>query len=704
MLKLVCLSEEYRLQLTEMMDEWTAVEDEIIPSSIRKIDYHDFDRYLAHLQVQNAHDGHIPASTYFCLDTDSNHFVGAVNIRHYLNDSLMRTAGHIGNGVRPSMRGKGIGTKMLHLALEKCRELHISRVLMVCKTGNSASAAIIRKNGGVFENQYADTNGSVERYWIALDGSPNAQTVSFTNFYDSMQDDPIPAFARAMTYLREHPGAYFMIPAETYPISTPLAREAMESVLSGKWGGNPQRIMFNPHYRYDSALSFTGQSGVTVLADHAVLMINGFMEPITIADCTDITLRGLTIDHLRKPYSFGKIESLGEPDADGKQDCLIRLDDASPIQENSPICLRHAFFHQDTGASCYLSYDQPVYRDPYHIFTRVEAGKLTCNDHFYTIHTYHSRPAILIERAKNIRIEKVTIHSQPGMGIVGNRSENVIMEELAIVPSQGLFWSTNTDATHFTSMKGLLRFHHCTFSHHGDDATNVHGYYQAIVGKVDSHTYLLQEKTPDGTHAQSLDYPDIGDTLELSSIDSLALLDTLTVVDCVPMPDEWMCRVTLDHPLPEDVTGMVLSDVTRLPRVEFVENTVSHHFARSVLLKNRDSLVEGNTFHRSRGPAVVAASEAGWYEGVCPANLTVRNNRILDCGCREALGVVVNTSCAHPTGQPIHNILIENNCIEGSGAHAIYVSNAANVTVRNNRCIVNGEPVILKDCVQYSVD
>ena len=47
MLQLVRLSPEYRAQLNEMMDEWTAAGEKIIPWSICKHDYHDFDAYLA---------------------------------------------------------------------------------------------------------------------------------------------------------------------------------------------------------------------------------------------------------------------------------------------------------------------------------------------------------------------------------------------------------------------------------------------------------------------------------------------------------------------------------------------------------------------------------------------------------------------------------------------------------------------------------
>ena len=102
-LKLVKLTAEYRPQLFEMMDEWTSADETIIPWVIRRYDYHDFEFYLDNLEIKpDNSQGLVPDSTFFCLDTERNIFVGAVNIRHYLNEGLLLNGGHIGDGVRPS--------------------------------------------------------------------------------------------------------------------------------------------------------------------------------------------------------------------------------------------------------------------------------------------------------------------------------------------------------------------------------------------------------------------------------------------------------------------------------------------------------------------------------------------------------------------------------------------------------------------------
>lgn len=168
-LQLVKAGPQYQKEITEMLDEWTAAGEKIVPYAIRRVDYHHFDAYLASMDSGEKGPLGVPDSTFFCLDTDRKKMVGAVNIRHRLNEPLLLNGGHIGDGVRPSERRKGIGTKMVALALEECRRMGILDVLMVCDRENIASARTILKNGGVLENEVMVDGTPEQRYWIHLD-------------------------------------------------------------------------------------------------------------------------------------------------------------------------------------------------------------------------------------------------------------------------------------------------------------------------------------------------------------------------------------------------------------------------------------------------------------------------------------------------------------------------------------------------------
>ena len=172
-LKLIKLTKEYEKQLGEMIDEWK-LDQEInhtnhSPWAIFKNDYHDFDYYLENLELKEPRDGLVPDSTFFLLDDERNILLGAVNIRHYLNDFLLLHGGHIGDGVRPSERRKGYATEMIRLALLECKKLGIDKVLIICDKDNIGSMKSIVKNGGVLENEIVGKDGRIEqRYWITL--------------------------------------------------------------------------------------------------------------------------------------------------------------------------------------------------------------------------------------------------------------------------------------------------------------------------------------------------------------------------------------------------------------------------------------------------------------------------------------------------------------------------------------------------------
>lgn len=291
------------------------------------------------------------------------------------------------------------------------------------------------------------------------------QTVSFTGFLEGIDpaagDNTKPAFDRAMAYCRAHPYTTLVIPAGIYRISTPLALETMEKVMRGDYGANPQPILFNPRFRYDRGIVLEGQTGTVLLAEGVTLLVDGYMEPVSVIGCSGVTVHGLTIDHKRKPYSKGRITAV-RPLPDGRFEADVTLSTDTPVSEGTPLRLRHAFRSEADGR--YFAMEHTVeYIDPLHlrlVIPRADSpltGESAEGMTYCTVHCFHSRPAILIEEAVDTRLENVTIHAHHGMGVVGNRSHDITLSGLAVVPSAGEPFSTNTDATHFTSLTGLLR-------------------------------------------------------------------------------------------------------------------------------------------------------------------------------------------------------------------------------------------------------
>ncbi|WP_327292913.1 GNAT family N-acetyltransferase [Streptomyces sp. NBC_01198] len=111
-------------------------------------------------------EGRVHATHWWIVEGDR--YLGAIDLRHYLNAYLLDLGGHIGYSVRPSARGRGLATWALAAVLPEARALGLDRVLLTCDDGNTGSARTIERNGGVLEDVRTTDAGLKRRYWIGL--------------------------------------------------------------------------------------------------------------------------------------------------------------------------------------------------------------------------------------------------------------------------------------------------------------------------------------------------------------------------------------------------------------------------------------------------------------------------------------------------------------------------------------------------------
>jgi len=160
------------------MDEFVAMAAEYLHEGDDRYksainDYESFLKQLADM----AHGRDIPPgeviTNTFWLVGDKNTLLGCSRLRYELTKEVEHH-GHIGYDIRPTQRGKGYGTRLLGLTLEKAKEKGMDGVLVTCRTGNTGSSRIIEKNGGVLQNRTINTHTGmpVNIYWIDLKSAP----------------------------------------------------------------------------------------------------------------------------------------------------------------------------------------------------------------------------------------------------------------------------------------------------------------------------------------------------------------------------------------------------------------------------------------------------------------------------------------------------------------------------------------------------
>ena len=99
--------------------------------------------------------------TYWWI-TEGDDVLGGIALRH-ASHPLIPRAGHIGYGIRPSARRRGLATWAVCRVLEEAHLLGLNQVRAVCASTNTASIRTLEHLGGVLDKS---SGGSVRSYWI----------------------------------------------------------------------------------------------------------------------------------------------------------------------------------------------------------------------------------------------------------------------------------------------------------------------------------------------------------------------------------------------------------------------------------------------------------------------------------------------------------------------------------------------------------
>ena len=168
MLELRPLRNKDEVALRHYVEAWYHNNEPIVPNNTDLANYTSFKHMVEELNNKGVHKDWVPTTTLFCFKNDE--IVGAVDIRHQLNQRLTNIGGHVGSGVVKSQRGQGIALYMLKEAKKILKELNVDKVLMTCNHKNYASQAVIKHCAGYEIAPYIKKNGQlVSRFEIPND-------------------------------------------------------------------------------------------------------------------------------------------------------------------------------------------------------------------------------------------------------------------------------------------------------------------------------------------------------------------------------------------------------------------------------------------------------------------------------------------------------------------------------------------------------
>jgi len=393
-----------------------------------------------------------------------------------------------------------------------------------------------------------------------------------------------------------------------------------------------------------------GFNNLTIDGKGSSFIFHGFVNPFIVENSSNVTFKNFSIDYSR---TFHSEAILLANNSDG-----IDVD----IPENFPFKIVNGILQFTDGKDkernrpqlyypygSLLEFDskkrEPGYlaKDRYLGGTSLAAQSLGGNkvrvfiDKFngtpgniITFGPSHRQcPGFVINDSRDITFNDVVIFHAGGMGFIGQRTKNILIDNCKVTPSEGRIISCTADPTHFVNCTGRIEIRNCLFENQKDDANNTHGNYVQISQMVAPNEVIVQLK-----HQEQLgfDFLKKGVKVEFVTGSSMIQKGEATVARAVRINKEYT-RVIFDKNLPTNIiVGDACCEINIDTEFYFTGNTVRNNRAGGVILNNRGkTVIENNYFHTSGPPLQFGGDASYWFEQGGVNDCTIRNNVFDNC-------------------------------------------------------------------------
>ncbi len=460
--------------------------------------------------------------------------------------------------------------------------------------------------------------------------------VSITQFLDAgcRDADATLAVREALAYCRSHRVSKLIFPPGTYRFSKDYAAEKFVSLTNNSSG--VKRFAF----------LIEGFKDFEIDGGGAIFMCRGYVVPFLVDNSQGVALRNFSVDFERTFHSEGKILAVGSDSVDvafgnefpyrireGRLDFVGRTPEDADTEYPAQSLLEFDAQKRETAfmAKDYFCEEKREATEiaPGKVRVHVPGVQATVGNVFVFGAAHRLVPGIVVQDSGNVRFADVTIHHAGAMGLLAQRSRDLLLERVRVTPSAGRILSTTADATHFANCAGKISLVDCLFENQADDATNIHGVYAQVARLVSPTELDLRLGHPEQS---GFEFVRAGGCLELVDHLSLNTLGTAEVRTVQRLNGE-LTRVTLNSPCPPELQVRdVVADLASAPEVLIRGCTIRNNRARGILLGSRGrTVVEDNDFHTPGAAILMEGDGTYWFEQAGVRELIVRNNRFDNC-------------------------------------------------------------------------
>jgi hypothetical protein len=451
----------------------------------------------------------------------------------------------------------------------------------------------------------------------------------------------------------------------------------------------------------------------TIVAEGVEMICTQTTRALTVAGCTDLTLRGMVIDYDPLPYTQGKIIKLS-PD---KKVHDIELFDGYPRAERANSA-KYEIFRPDTRTlrcPCYGVKVEVV--DSAHLRLTKGGGNAKDLEEVGDIIAIgadyapggSAGHAVECSGNKNVTLEDITLYGSNCFGFLEYNCDASTYRRCKLdrrppetdpIKREPRIRSTNADAFHSKHAIVGPRLIECVARFQGDDCLNICGDYHMVMSSTGKVLRVLAK------HDMNIV---VGDPVELVSYTGARLPDaTVTAIEKdegiradevtflrKQRMDEGLrtnrgalmkaFKLTLDREVELPMGSVICS--TRRTGNGFVVDRCEFGFNRSrgILIKASDGKITNCKLQGSWEVGILISPEFWWLESGSSNNLVITGNVISDC---PTPGIVVQATAGNGKVAPAgahKNITISGNSFSSCPVPCILCTSTDGLTLGENK-------------------
>jgi hypothetical protein len=481
-------------------------------------------------------------------------------------------------------------------------------------------------------------------------------------------------------------------------------------VPAGKWKVSPSNRQH---------LLLKDLKDVQIIADDVEMVCTEVTRALTIENCENLTIRGLSIDYDPLPFTQGVIIAV----ADDKSWLEFKLLDGYPSNNITRRVEIYDRISNELKRDTYLSWKKFIplgnrtYRiaksDNYKYIAYVDAeepGDFIVAGNEYT--SGGSIPhAVMSVGCKNLVLENISVYASncfayyekdcTGSVYINCSTDRRPLESDVKPRAYKRLRSANADAFHSKFATRGPRIINCTAKYQGDDAVNICGDYHLVTRCRGTSLRVLAKhelNISSGDNVELVDYdgkriPD-AKVLDISAVGNINTEEKTFLREqnmYPPMKNNHNGMLTRAYIIKLDrhiqlSPGAVIASTGKTGNGFVVKGCdFGNNRSRGILIKASSGQVIDNKLTNNWGEAIKVAPEWWWLESGSPKNLIISGNIIKDC---RAVALAVYSLGGDggiaPAGA-LNNIIIKDNIIQGCPLPNIVVTSTANLELTGNR-------------------